>query len=68
MYNRLVEHCFQGCVTQFPSKKLDPKETKCVDTCVEKFMKFSQRTGMRFAEHQYQQQETQRAEAGGPAR
>eukprot|EP01041_Mallomonas_annulata_P008054 gene8054-16512_t len=52
MYNRLVEGCFSKCVTTFRSKQLDEKENKCVAQCSEKFMKLTQRVGLRFAEYQ----------------
>ena len=52
MYNRVVEACFNDCVSSFRSKKLDEKEKKCAINCAEKFIKHSQRTGLRFAEAQ----------------
>lgn len=52
MYNRTVAHCFQDCVKSFHSKKLDTKELSCLNNCAEKFLKHSQRTGVRFAEAQ----------------
>lgn len=52
MYNRVVEACFNDCVSAFRSKKLDDKESKCALVCAEKFIKHSQRTGVRFAEAQ----------------
>ena len=51
MYNRLVSSCFGQCVTTFHGKRLDKEETKCVNTCVEKFMHMQKRVGQRFAEH-----------------
>jgi len=49
-YNGLVERCFGECVTHFRAKNLDEVENDCVKRCVTKFMQFSQRVGMRFAE------------------
>jgi import inner membrane translocase subunit TIM9 len=56
MYNRVVERCFADCVTSFRSKNLDDKESNCVNTCAEKFLKHTQRVGRRFAEHQQAEQ------------
>ena len=52
MYNELVSRCYTECVTGFRAKKMSDKETRCVDRCAEKFMKYSQRVGQRFQEHQ----------------
>ncbi|PHJ21177.1 mitochondrial import inner membrane translocase subunit [Cystoisospora suis] len=49
-YNSVVERCFNECITQFRAKDLDDSEQKCVRRCVRKFMLFSQRVGVRFAE------------------
>ena len=45
------------------SKQLESAEAKCVSQCAEKFMKLTQRAGMRFAEFQAQQQ--QQAQGAG---
>ncbi|KAK9827249.1 hypothetical protein WJX81_002882 [Elliptochloris bilobata] len=50
MYNSLVERCFIDCVDSFRRKDLEAAEEKCVQRCCEKFMKHSQRVGMRFHE------------------
>mmetsp|Transcript_44028 Transcript_44028/g.71672 ORF Transcript_44028/g.71672 Transcript_44028/m.71672 type:complete len:82 (+) Transcript_44028:123-368(+) len=52
MYNRLVERCFTDCVENFRTTKLDQKEHTCLSRCVDKFLKHSQRSGVRFAESQ----------------
>jgi mitochondrial import inner membrane translocase subunit TIM9 len=51
MYNRLVHHCFNTCVTGFRSKSLDKQESHCVETCAQRYIKVTQRVGLRFAEH-----------------
>ena len=53
-YNGLVERCFGECVSQFRAKNLDEMETDCVKRCITKYMQFSQRVGMRFAEKNQQ--------------
>lgn len=56
MYNNLVYRCFDGCVGSFRSKTLDSKEIVCVENCAARFVKMTQRVGLRFAEHQAMQQ------------
>ena len=53
-YNGLVERCFGECVSHFRAKTLDEVETDCGKRCVTKYMQFSQRVGMRFAEKNQQ--------------
>lgn len=55
LYNKITDTCFQQCVNTFHSKKLDGSENRCLNTCVFKFMKMSQRIGQRYQEHQLQQ-------------
>ncbi|QDZ23716.1 mitochondrial inner membrane translocase [Chloropicon primus] len=50
MYNRLVEKCFNNCVSSFRRKNLDSEEERCVTKCCEKFLKHSARVSVRFAE------------------
>mmetsp|Transcript_31018 Transcript_31018/g.58933 ORF Transcript_31018/g.58933 Transcript_31018/m.58933 type:complete len:95 (+) Transcript_31018:147-431(+) len=64
MYNTLVERCFHSCIHSFRSKSLDSKETKCVENCGERYIKMTQRVGLRFAEHQAMQQK-RAADAAG---
>ena len=64
MYNGLVERCFQTCVASFRSKSLDKYETTCVENCAERYIKMTQRVGLRFAEHQAMQQK-RAADAAG---
>jgi len=66
MYNNLVERCFSGCVSSFRSKNLDKSEITCVENCAARYVKMTQRVGLRFAEHQaLQQQKAANAVAGG---
>ena len=64
MYNNLVERCFETCVTSFRSKALDKSEIACTDQCAARYIKMTQRVGLRFAEHQALQQK--RAAGGAP--
>ncbi|ODV61266.1 protein transporter TIM9 [Ascoidea rubescens DSM 1968] len=50
LYSNLVEKCFTDCVTDFTSKNLSGKEESCVLKCTEKFLKHSERVGLRFQE------------------
>ncbi|ETV68767.1 hypothetical protein, variant [Aphanomyces astaci] len=52
LYNRVVATCFNECVQSFRSKKLEDKEVNCMNLCAEKFLKHTQRVGVRFAEAQ----------------
>ena len=62
MYNNLVARCFDGCVSSFRSKTLDKSEISCVEHCASRYIKMTQRTGLRFAEHQALQQQRQEQE------
>ncbi|CAM9766473.1 unnamed protein product [Discosporangium mesarthrocarpum] len=66
MFNNLVSRCFDECTKTFRSKKLDDKETKCVDVCADKFLKLTNRVGLRFQDIQ-QQQAAAAAQVGGAA-
>lgn len=63
MYNRLVERCFDGCVSSFRSKTLDKHEMPCLENCAGRYIKMTQRVGLRFAEHQAMQQKKAAEEA-----
>lgn len=67
MYTRLVDRCFGSCVTSFRSKSLDKSEIACAENCASRFLKMTQRVGLRFAEHQAMQQQRATAAAGGAA-
>jgi import inner membrane translocase subunit TIM9 len=56
MYNTLVERCFDTCVTSFRSKAMDKYEITCTEQCASRYIKLTQRVGLRFAEHQAMQQ------------
>jgi import inner membrane translocase subunit TIM9 len=56
MYNTLVERCFGTCISSFRSKSLDKYETTCLENCASRYIKMTQRVGLRFAEHQAMQQ------------
>jgi len=64
MYTRLVNRCFGSCVTTFRSKALDKSEIACAENCAARFLKMTQRVGLRFAEHQAMQQKRAAEGAG----
>jgi import inner membrane translocase subunit TIM9 len=64
MYNNVVARCFDTCVTGFRSKALDKGEISCVEQCAGRYIKMTQRVGLRFAEHQAMQQKRAEAEQG----
>ena len=67
MYTRLVDRCFHSCVSSFRSKSLDKSEIACAENCAARFLKMTQRVGLRFAEHQAMQQKRATEAAGGAA-
>ena len=68
MYNSLVHRCFDACVTSFRSKSLDKHEITCVEHCAGRYVKMTQRVGLRFAEHQaMQQQQAEQQQAAAAA-
>lgn len=50
MYSNLVQRCFDDCVNDFTTKSLQSKEEGCVMKCVDKYIKGSERLGLRFQE------------------
>jgi len=46
----ILYRCFDDCISDFTSKAVSTKEEACVNKCVEKFLKTSERLGQRFAE------------------
>ncbi|KAI9840698.1 MAG: protein transporter tim9 [Sclerophora amabilis] len=50
MYGKLVQKCFDDCITDFTTKSLHTKEEGCVMRCVDKYLKGSERLGTRFQE------------------
>mmetsp|Transcript_1301 Transcript_1301/g.1960 ORF Transcript_1301/g.1960 Transcript_1301/m.1960 type:complete len:99 (+) Transcript_1301:82-378(+) len=69
MYTNLVHRCFAPCVTSFRSKVLEKTEQSCVENCASRYIKLTQRVGLRFAEHQamLQKRAEQAASAGTQA-
>ena len=51
-YNKLVERCFNYCIKDFRNNTMTKTEQQCVMRFGEKYLRYSQRTSMRFAEHQ----------------
>jgi import inner membrane translocase subunit TIM9 len=49
-FSRTVELCFSECVHSFRSKKLDDKETSCLNSCAEKFLRHTMRSSVRLQE------------------
>jgi import inner membrane translocase subunit TIM9 len=63
LYTGLVDRCFHNCIQDFTTKTLSTKEENCLDKCSDKFLKHSERVGMRFQEqnellNQQQQQQS----------
>ncbi|KAI9591863.1 putative TIM9-translocase of the mitochondrial inner membrane [Syncephalis fuscata] len=50
MYSKLVERCFVDCVDDFTSKAISSKENTCLDRCITKFLRLSERVGQQFSE------------------
>lgn len=64
-YMNLVERCFEPCVHNFRTKYLDNAETKCLESCAERYIKASNRTGLRFQEHQAMEMKRAQDALGG---
>lgn len=56
-FNRVAERCFRSCVWDFSSRNIKSQENRCVEACVEKFLKSNQRISERFQEIQVQNNE-----------
>mmetsp|Transcript_4099 Transcript_4099/g.5578 ORF Transcript_4099/g.5578 Transcript_4099/m.5578 type:complete len:98 (+) Transcript_4099:117-410(+) len=52
LFISLSDRCFNQCVTSFRSKTLDKYEDTCLENCAKRYLKMTQRAGMRFQEHQ----------------
>jgi mitochondrial import inner membrane translocase subunit TIM9 len=72
MFFRVTADCFDTCITDFSSKALSSREVRpspawltlqegCVQKCTDKFMKSSERIGLRFSD------ENQKLMEKGPA-
>lgn len=51
MYSKLVDKCFDDCVTDFTSKTISSREEGCISRCWDKNMKAQERIQARFAEN-----------------
>ncbi|XP_067942270.1 mitochondrial import inner membrane translocase subunit Tim9-like [Watersipora subatra] len=58
-YNKVSEMCFDACIHDFKTRKINDKETGCTNFCMDKYLKMTQRISQRFAEHQVNQNEAQ---------
>mmetsp|Transcript_31674 Transcript_31674/g.62746 ORF Transcript_31674/g.62746 Transcript_31674/m.62746 type:complete len:98 (+) Transcript_31674:87-380(+) len=67
-YNKVVYECYDTCVHSFRAKSLDKWEKGCVDKCAARFIKTTQRVGLRFGEYQAKQQESAVAAAASLAK
>ncbi|KAJ3010453.1 protein transporter tim9 [Thoreauomyces humboldtii] len=65
LYANLVDRCFDHCVNDFTSKALSTKEDTCLNRCVDKFIKHSERVGLRFGEQNALLQQQQQQQMGG---
>ncbi|EER15611.1 conserved hypothetical protein [Perkinsus marinus ATCC 50983] len=54
-YNNMVNRCFATCIRSFQEKKVNAEEMDCTKRCVTKFVGYSQRVALRFAEHNAEQ-------------
>ena len=55
-------------MSSFRSKTLDKSEISCLENCAGRYIKMTQRVGLRFAEHQAMQQKKAADEAAAAAR
>ncbi|KPP70953.1 mitochondrial inner membrane translocase 9-like protein-like [Scleropages formosus] len=63
-YNKLTENCFMDCVKDFTTREVKPEEGTCSESCLQKYLKMTQRISMRFQEYHIQQNEALAAKAG----
>ncbi|CAN0405404.1 mitochondrial import inner membrane translocase subunit Tim9 [Lethenteron reissneri] len=63
-YNKLSELCFMDCVKDFTVRKVLDEENNCTETCMQKYLKMTQRISQRFQEYHIQQNEALAARAG----
>lgn len=50
LYTGLVDRCFNDCIFDFTSHKVSEKEDGCLSKCADKFLKHSERVGIKFQE------------------
>ncbi|XP_061551919.1 mitochondrial import inner membrane translocase subunit Tim9 [Phycodurus eques] len=63
-YNKLTENCFMDCVKDLTSREVRPEEASCSESCLQKYLKMTQRISTRFQEYHIQQNEALAAKAG----
>uniref|UniRef100_A0A3B3IAB8 Mitochondrial import inner membrane translocase subunit n=1 Tax=Oryzias latipes TaxID=8090 RepID=A0A3B3IAB8_ORYLA len=63
-YNKVTENCFMDCVKDFTTRDVKPEESSCSESCLQKYLKMTQRISMRFQEYHIQQNEALAAKAG----
>ncbi|KAI9527015.1 Mitochondrial import inner membrane translocase subunit Tim9 [Dissostichus eleginoides] len=63
-YNKVTENCFMDCVRDFTTREVKPEESSCSESCLQKYLKMTQRISMRFQEYHIQQNEALAAKAG----
>lgn len=49
-YNELVSLCFDTCVYNFKTRKIDNNEEECLHRCTDKYLRHMSRVGRIFAE------------------
>jgi len=52
LYNKMTEMCFQRCVDNTNSRKLDSEEGKCVEDCSQKFISYNNKLMQNFVKTQ----------------
>jgi len=50
LYTSLVDRCFNDCIKDFTSSKISEKEDSCLAKCADKFLKHSEKVGIKFQE------------------
>uniref|UniRef100_A0A8D0AFI2 Mitochondrial import inner membrane translocase subunit n=1 Tax=Sander lucioperca TaxID=283035 RepID=A0A8D0AFI2_SANLU len=63
-YNKVTENCFMDCVKDFTTREVKTDESSCSESCLQKYLKMTQRISMRFQEYHIQQNEALAAKAG----
>ncbi|CAJ1074932.1 mitochondrial import inner membrane translocase subunit Tim9 [Xyrichtys novacula] len=63
-YNKVTENCFMDCVKDFTTREVKAEESSCSESCLQKYLKMTQRISMRFQEYHIQQNEALAAKAG----
>eukprot|EP01083_Nonionella_stella_P163445 537972_1 len=49
-FNDLSNDCFDKCITSFRSRNLSNEESRCIQSCADKFLNFHRRATTRFME------------------